>query len=122
VVIEVLAKMMGIEIDFADLDKQGEVMEQKLIELLDKMKLAIEDQSAEQDFTERAITDQDNKEEAESDPEPVLGLEARQRIERLFEKSRRDRTAAIELKQELDRLGVFDRYEDRFLDLFKKAE
>ena len=34
----------------------------------------------------------------------------------------RDRAKAIELKQELDRLGVFKDYEDRFLDLFKKAK
>jgi hypothetical protein len=27
----------------------------------------------------------------------------------------------VTLKEELDRLGVFDRYEDRFLDLFRRA-
>ncbi len=42
------------------------------------------------------------------------------RIERLFEDSTNDRSKAFELKQELDRLGVFKDYEDRFLDLFKK--
>jgi hypothetical protein len=33
----------------------------------------------------------------------------------------KDRSKAFELKQELDRLGVFKEYEDRFLDLFKKS-
>jgi hypothetical protein len=33
-----------------------------------------------------------------------------------------DRSKAYELKNELDRLDVFRDYEDRFLDLFKKAE
>ena len=44
----------------------------------------------------------------------------RQRIEGLFEQAAKDRSKAFELKQELDRLGVFKEYEDRFLDLFKK--
>jgi hypothetical protein len=39
----------------------------------------------------------------------------------MFEKSRTDRAAAFELKKELDRLGVFKQYENRFLDLFRKA-
>jgi len=33
----------------------------------------------------------------------------------------KDRSKALELRQELDRLSVFKDYEDRFLDLFKKA-
>jgi hypothetical protein len=46
----------------------------------------------------------------------------RARLEQLFEKARGDRNAAFQLKEELDRLDVFDQYEDRFLDLFKRAE
>ncbi len=46
----------------------------------------------------------------------------RARLERLFEKARGDRDAAFQLKEELDRLDVFDEYEDQFLDLFKPAE
>jgi len=34
----------------------------------------------------------------------------------------RDRSKAFELKAELDRNGVFDEFEDRFLDLLRKAE
>jgi hypothetical protein len=45
-----------------------------------------------------------------------------QRIDKLFEQAAKDRAKAFELKQELDRLGVFKEYEDRFLDLFKKTE
>ena len=46
--------------------------------------------------------------------------EDKQRIEQLFEQSVQDRSRAFELKSELDRLGVFKDYEDRFLDLFRK--
>ena len=42
-------------------------------------------------------------------------------IERLFDAARRDPNEAVKLKAELDRLGVFKRYEGRFLDLFKRA-
>ncbi|MEJ5277173.1 MAG: hypothetical protein WHU94_14785, partial [Thermogemmata sp.] len=43
-----------------------------------------------------------------------------QHIEQLFTEAAADRSKAFELKRELDRLGVFKDYEDRFLDLFKK--
>ena len=44
------------------------------------------------------------------------------RIEALFAEAQRDRSRALQLKAELDRLGVFARFEDRFLDLFKRGE
>ena len=43
-------------------------------------------------------------------------------IEELFDQARQDRSKAYELKRELDRHDVFEEYEDRFLDLFKKAD
>jgi proteasome assembly chaperone (PAC2) family protein len=57
----------------------------------------------------------------ETAEEERLGSADQQRIEGLFAQAERDRSKAFELKQELDRLGVFKDYEDRFLDLFKKA-
>ena len=54
--------------------------------------------------------------------EPRSSPADERRIERLFERAREDRSKAYELKGELDRLGVFDLYEDRFLDLFKKPD
>jgi uncharacterized protein len=41
------------------------------------------------------------------------------KIEILFKKAAKDKTAASNLKKELDRRGLFRQYEDRFLDLFK---
>lgn len=54
--------------------------------------------------------------------EPQLSPEDEREIERLFMESSRDRAKAFELKQKLDRLGLFKDYEDRFLDLFKKVD
>ena len=42
------------------------------------------------------------------------------KIERLFQEAKTSREKALELKRELDRWGLFEMYEDRFLDLFKK--
>ncbi len=51
----------------------------------------------------------------------ALSKEDLERIEQLFAAARSDRAQAMALKHELDRLGVFARFEDRFLDLFKQA-
>ncbi|MCC6408766.1 MAG: PAC2 family protein [Planctomycetes bacterium] len=53
--------------------------------------------------------------------EPDVPPEQTARIEQLFGEARSDRAKALELKRELDRRGLFRRYEDRFLDLFRKA-
>ncbi|HTI51366.1 MAG TPA: hypothetical protein VL475_10460, partial [Planctomycetaceae bacterium] len=54
--------------------------------------------------------------------EERLSAADEKRIEKLFEQAAKDRSMAFELKQELDRLGAFKDYEDRFLDLFKTKE
>ncbi|HEY8694883.1 MAG TPA: hypothetical protein VIR57_19305 [Chloroflexota bacterium] len=45
---------------------------------------------------------------------------ARERIDSMFGAVRRGDVDATELKTELDRWGVFDEYEDRFLDIFRR--
>ncbi len=102
-------RFSGVGIDLDELRQQAEAMDSKLDELLTQI--------------ERAMTGQEAGEEAPA-PEPPaeaqLDLEDQRRIERLFGQAREDRSKAYELKRELDRLGVFREYEDRFLDLFKK--
>jgi hypothetical protein len=39
----------------------------------------------------------------------------------MFALAEKDRSKAFELKKELDRLGIFKKYEDRFLDLFRPS-
>ena len=84
----------------------------KLDELLSQIEQAMGQQDTAGDETVPA---------AESD-DPPLSLEDQRHIERLFGQAGQDRSTAYELKRELDRLGVFRDYEDRFLDLFKKPE
>ena len=49
-----------------------------------------------------------------------IPADARRRIEDLFGEVRRGETAAAVLKDELDRWGVFEDYQDRFLSIFRK--
>ena len=86
-------------------------MEQKLGEVLTKVENVLEQHA--------------RAEEEGYSPEPMdedrISREDERCIEELFDQARQDRSKAYELKRELDRLDVFKDYEDRFLDLFKKA-
>lgn len=128
-VLEAFATMAGIEVDFSELREQAEAVERGLIELLEKLEEAARQQaeaSGEEGFTVPDVAISAKEEEAgkssDSKKAPELDAKAKQRIEALFAAAGEDRNRAFQLKQELDRLGVFKHYEDRFLDLFRKAE
>ncbi len=123
--LEVFTALAGIEVDFTAMSKQAKAVEKGLLELLEKMKEASRQQSegGEEGFTVPEFAAQDEKEEKEeATKEPSLDYATRRRIEAMFEDAGQDRSRAFQLKEELDRLGVFGQYEDRFLDLFKKAD
>jgi proteasome assembly chaperone (PAC2) family protein len=110
-ILEVFTTVAGFDLDFAELAEQARVTEQQLGELLARV--------------EKSYGPQIPAEEEAYSPEPAE--EERpdsaqiRHIEQLFDQASADRSKAFELKQELDRLGVFKDYEDRFLDLFKKS-
>lgn len=110
-ILEVFITLTGVELDLSELASQAEAMEQHLGELLAQV--------------EQAYGQQYPQEEEPFSPEPVeeerLDPADQQRIETLFAQAQEDRSKAFELKQVLDRLGIFKTYEDRFLDLFKKS-
>ncbi|MGV3486542.1 MAG: PAC2 family protein [Planctomycetaceae bacterium] len=109
-VLETFATLANIEIDLTELADQARAVDQQVGELLSRV--------------QRAMSGEEAEEESEFDvAEPnQLRPQDEQRIERLFEESRHDRSKAYELKRELDRLNMFADYEERFLDLFKKPE
>lgn len=120
-VLEIFAQLADIEIDLTEIKEQAEAVEQGLLQLLEKMKESARQQSEEEGFT-IPEPEEDESEEEEANKEKELDYATRQRIENLFEEANRNRSKAFQLKEELDRLSVFDQYEDRFLDLFKKGE
>jgi uncharacterized protein len=108
-VLEFFTVMAGIEIDFNELRKHAQTVERTLEDFLSRMEQAVEEPETPPRF-----------EGAREEPAPRRESPDRQQIERLFEAARNDRSRAYELKQELDRLGLFPEFEDRFLDLFKE--
>jgi proteasome assembly chaperone (PAC2) family protein len=113
-ILEVFTTIAGIDLDFAELSEQARIMDQQLGELLAQM-----EKTYGQQFPGAEEGPGVAQPEA-AEPERLSSADE-QRIEILFEQARKDRSKAFELKQELDRLGVFKDYEDRFLDLFKKT-
>jgi len=93
------------------LSEQHRVMEQQLGELLARLEKA---------YGAQASSEEEGY-KPEAAEEEKINSGQRQRIEDLFDQAEKDRSKAFELKQELDRRGVFKEYEDRFLDLFKKT-
>ncbi|MEX2380831.1 MAG: PAC2 family protein [Opitutales bacterium] len=103
-------------IDFSELEEQAGEVEKKLEEILERVEKSVEQSEPEAQY-ETPI-----KEEKEAAEQPRLTERDRQRIDELFKAARQDRSRAYELKKELDRLKVFEDYEDRFLDLFKEPQ
>jgi proteasome assembly chaperone (PAC2) family protein len=112
VVLQAFATLVELRVDFTELAEQANNMEHKLGELLSKMKESIEDQTAEEEESAQP----------EAAQEQGLSHDDQRHVERLFQQAAADRSSAYELKRELDRLGAYREYEDRFLDLFKKPE
>lgn len=133
-VLRVFTSLASVELDFDELKSHAGAVERGLVDLLERMNRASpsrgEEQEGEQSFTLPTFAKGEAEEESASEREQdkerererELDPAARRRIEELFERARRDRAVAVELKNELDRLGVFKRFEDRFLDLFKGGE
>lgn len=105
-IVKIFQKILGIAINLEELDSNVAEMDQQLATIEDRIK---------QLFPAESETD-----------EEVAGLEEEQvphyvmeRIEKLFSKVKTDRSAAAELKHELDRWKLYELYENRFLDLFE---
>jgi len=128
--IRVFTRLSGVEVDLSDLEEQARVIERQLTALLERLQDAAREgelpEQVEADLTSLEPSEPagDEAEEPESTEvaKPELSYGDRERLEELFERARKDRTQAFELKSELDRLGAFEQYEDRFLDLFKRGE
>lgn len=111
-VLKVFGQMAGIDIDFTELSEQAQAMDDKLGELLASLEHEREEQAPE---PAEAFG-------AEPPEEDRLSPQDRRHIEDLFAQAQLDRSKAYELKSLLDQLQVFQEYENRFLDLFKKPE
>ena len=110
-VLRVFTTIAGIDLDFSELEDQVEAMDNHLGRLLTQL----EKRLAEPSEAEEEIPFKPEFPEVETQNQEDLD-----RIEQLFKNAALDRSRAYELKNELDRLGAFKDYEDRFLDLFRE--
>lgn len=115
-VLKTFSTLTGIEIDLAEMEIQVEAMDKNLRLLMSRIEEAIHPpQPTEEEPSFGPPLD------SEDGGASILDAEEREQIEDLFGQAEQDRSQAYRLKQELDRLKVFENYEDRFLDLFKDA-
>jgi predicted ATP-grasp superfamily ATP-dependent carboligase len=121
--LSVFSVLAGIDVSLEELGQHAAAMDRALIEALERMQSESEEEGESSADEPESPTPQPPSEEGpgEATREPQLDPSARARIERLFADASRDASKAMTLKQELDRLGVFKRYEDRFLDLFRRG-
>lgn len=124
-ILRLFCVVAGIPLDLSALDAHAELVEGQLVAHLDAL------QKASETLAERVGQlfggARPAEAEAEADgpefPAPDTGIEpeVEARIEALFRAAGRDRSRARELKALLDEHDLFRRFEDRFLDLFRKA-
>lgn len=119
-ILRAFAQLAGIEIDLAELAADARRIEKGLIEHLEGLQRAAR-LAAGAEPARSADEEDEEPAELEAASENGPPAEVVQRIEELFRLARVDRSRALELKAELDRHGLFREYEDRFLDLFKRA-
>lgn len=124
-VLNVFAQWARIDVDLADLDAHAETTERELVEMLERMRQALEEDEEDEESTppeQNQSVPRAAEDKSRQAPTPHLDAATQQRIEQMFHEATKDRSKAVRLKEELDRLGVFHQYEDRFLDLFRRAE
>jgi len=106
-IVKFISEILEFEIDIteleqgvADMDQQFEAIEERIREFVPSVN--------------RGLDQEMSDIEDEKVPHYIMN-----KIERLFDEARKDRSKAAFLKEELDRWNLFELYENRFLDLFK---
>lgn len=116
-VLSAFSRLTDVNLDLEELEEYGQIISQKLTTGLDKLREALQGVQVED------VPGTEGRGFETGDPEQPddgdVGPEQRRRIEVLFQEAARDRSKAFELKRELDHLGLFTEYENRFLDLFR---
>lgn len=115
-ILKVFMKYTGITIDSSGLIQMAKYVEEEIerVSKTTKQSLFGEESSKE------AKVGEETGGEAGPGEEKVVTREVRDMIEYMFEAASKDISKASELKAELDKWGLFQEYEDRFLDLFGK--
>jgi uncharacterized protein len=114
--IEVFQRLLNTTVDMTELDTAVRETDKMLKDFEEKVTTAV--QQLKDSLTPGQGREPGEEPEPDEQPEPH---ELMAKVEKMFDAAQHDRTKALLLKQELDRLGLFHLYEDRFLDLFDKS-
>ncbi|MCH2665983.1 PAC2 family protein, partial [bacterium] len=115
-IVNVLASLLDLHIDLAEMDEAVEEMGKVLEEIEEKIRSAFSSMEGEGVEPPEELGDVDE----EAAPQKVM-----EKIERMFlqvshsTSSQQSKAMAAQLKQELDKWNLYGVYEDRFLNLFR---
>ena len=113
-VLAAFAKILNIQLDFTQILEQARAMEEEIDRLLDYLQL---------DSSLGPIGEEDIEKIKKSLGQLTkLPVSIKEKIDQLFLQASKDISKAQELKAQLDKWNVYKEYEDKFLDLFKKAK
>lgn len=118
-IVKCLARINDLDIDTSELEKGVAESEESFAEIEERLRnvLPMLLEQEEQDIFEEQQMAAPSEMKDDKIPEYVMA-----RIERLFKElsQKKDKARAMELKAELDKWGLYEIYEKRFLNLFKK--
>ncbi len=112
-VLRIFGKYTGIGVDFSSLMQMAKFVEEEIDRVSKSTSQAVFDEDSVSEVKEVQEEKKEGEQKGEKIPQEVLD-----RIEYMFQRAEGDLSKAGELKKELDRWGIFQEYEDRFLDLF----
>jgi uncharacterized protein len=105
-VVKVFGKILSLNLDLTELTSSVAAMNQQLAAIEERIKQLFP--------AEKEQDEEMSQIDEEKVPHYIM-----EKIEKLFKKAEQNRSAAQELKKELDKWNLFELYEDRFLDLFE---
>jgi hypothetical protein len=111
-IVQTLGRLGVIEVEAGELEQEAMVADEAFAQIEDR----IRDFFSAESGTEEPLPPPHEKPLVEGDDIPTYVMD---RIERLFEEVKSDRSKAPELKRVLDRWNLYELYENRFLDLFE---
>ncbi|HLV31915.1 MAG TPA: PAC2 family protein [Chitinispirillaceae bacterium] len=106
-IVKFISEILEFQIDITELDQGVSDMDQQFEAIEERIREFVPS-------VNRGLDQEMSEIEDEKVPHYIMN-----KIERLFDEARKDRSKAAFLKEELDRWNLFELYENRFLDLFK---
>ncbi len=115
--VESLSAMLGLDVDVDGFEPSVTQMDGVMAQIEERMRTAFE----EADVEGQPVVESEEEDAPPVDEEKVPNY-VMKRIEHLFTLVAQDKEKAAQLKDELDRWGLYKLYEDRFLDLFSSSD